>query len=65
MKFMISMDDALFERVNEYTEKHHISRSGLLAISVSQYLDAMDALPGLQSQIDDLKKALDNMAVVK
>ncbi len=65
MKFMISMDDELFDRVNDYANKNHISRSGLLSLSVTHYMDAMEALPGIKGQLDDLKKVLDNMAVVK
>lgn len=64
-KINISIDDDVLARVNAFTDKNHISRSGLLSMSVIQYMDAVEALPGLKTQLDDLKKALDDMAVVR
>jgi len=63
MKFMISMDDELFERVNDFAKSRHISRSALMTLSVTQYMDAIEALPGIKGQIDDLRKVLDDMSV--
>lgn len=54
MKFNMSMDDDLFERVNEFSKTMHISRSSLISMSVQQYLDAQAKIPTLLNQIDEL-----------
>lgn len=39
MKTAISMPDDVFERVNHYAERHHLSRSEVFVIAANQLFD--------------------------
>lgn len=39
MKAAISMPDDVFERVNDYAERHHLSRSEVFVIAANQLFD--------------------------
>jgi metal-responsive CopG/Arc/MetJ family transcriptional regulator len=58
MKTNISMQDDLYDRVNEFCKRRHMSRSGLISQAVQQYMDAVEQIPSLQSQLDELKNVL-------
>ena len=58
MKYNISMDDDLAKRVDEFVKKNHTNRSNLIAISLTTYMDAMEKIPSIQSDIEGLKGAL-------
>lgn len=61
-KINITVDDTLLQEVDKLAEQMHISRSGLISVSLTDYLDkrtAMQLLP-------DLMKAYENeMAAVR
>ncbi len=44
MKVQISMDDKLVERLDRYAEENYMSRSGLLSLAASQYLNANEVI---------------------
>lgn len=52
MKFQVNMDDALFERLEEYADSHYITRSGAVALACNQMI-----------MTDDISKAICSMAV--
>lgn len=54
MKFNVSMDDELFDRLESFSKRAHVSRSALIAMSVNQYIDAQEKIPTLMSQLDEL-----------
>lgn len=51
MKVQISMDNALVERVDSYADENYMSRSALVTLALTQYLNAAD-----------IKKAVSDMA---
>lgn len=53
-KINITLPVDLLERMALYSKKNSISRSGLIALSVSQYLNALEATPALQTILSSL-----------
>lgn len=47
-KINISIDDNLLSRVNEFADSNYISRSGLISLALSQYLDAQDVASAIK-----------------
>lgn len=58
MKLNISMNDDLYERVNEFCKVRHMTRSGLITQSVQQYMDAVEQIPSIKEQLEELKAVL-------
>lgn len=52
MKFMVSMDDELFERLDNFADRNYITRSGAVTMAVNQFIMA-----------DDMRRAICDMAV--
>lgn len=46
-KVQITLDDELLKRVDEFADENYMSRSGLLAISATQYLNTKDLFKAL------------------
>lgn len=44
MKVQITLDDELMKRVDAYADEHYMSRSGLLSIAVTQYLNTKEMI---------------------
>lgn len=42
MKVGITLDDALMARVDAYADANYMSRSGLLSLAVTQYLNSVE-----------------------
>lgn len=42
MKVQITLDDELLKRVDAYADENYLSRSGLLSIAVTQYLNTKE-----------------------
>ena len=73
MKVNITLDDELMQRVDAYADENYMSRSGLLSVAVTQYLNQQDvirAMKGLALSMakiaetnkidDDTKKELED-----
>ena len=43
-KVQISIDDKLLERADRYAEENYMSRSGLIALATSQYLNTNEVM---------------------
>lgn len=43
-KLQISMDDRLIERLDTYADDNYLSRSGTIAVAVSQFLNQQEAV---------------------
>lgn len=56
-KINITLQEDLLERMDTYASENALSRSALIALSVSQYLNAVEAMPSLN-------KLLTSMAAV-
>lgn len=58
----LSIDDIVLDRIDKFCETHHISRSKLMSLAVSDYITAQEQLPNLakdlKSQLDELEKSL-------
>ena len=42
MKVQITLDDELMKRVDEYADQNYMSRSGLLSLAATQFLNSAD-----------------------
>lgn len=58
MKVQITLDDELMKRVDTYADENYMSRSGLLSIAVTQYLNAKE----MTKAITRMSVALDKIA---
>lgn len=76
-KFNVSMSDELLDKVDRYSERNFISRSGLLSLAVSQFLkqdDIMNLALNLNSAVqkiaqtgtidDSVKKDLEDFRIM-
>lgn len=61
MKFNVSMKDDLFERFDKFSKDRHVNRSALVSIAVQQYMDAIEQLPVVQSQLEEMKDILSKL----
>lgn len=55
----ISISEDLLSRTDAYAKKKGLNRSVLITMALNTYLDAMDELPTVQAQLNDLKVAFD------
>lgn len=63
MKVQITLDDALMERVDVYADENYMSRSGLLSLAVTQYLNAAEATKAIKEMAVCMRKIADNGTV--
>lgn len=59
----ITIDEHLDDELIAFCKKNSTNKSGIIAIAVSQYLEAQKNLPTLVSQLDDLKDKIDKLLV--
>lgn len=64
-RYNITIDDELAEKMDEFMARFHTNRSNLISIAVSQYMDAVDAVPALKLQLKELETALESLAIEK
>jgi metal-responsive CopG/Arc/MetJ family transcriptional regulator len=63
MKVQITLDDALMERVDAYADENYMSRSGLLSLAVTQYLNAAEVTKAIKEMAVCIRKIADNGTV--
>lgn len=63
MKVQITLDDALMQRVDAYADQNYMSRSGLLSLAVTQYLNAADVSLAVKEMALAMRKIADNGTV--
>lgn len=56
MKVQITLDDALMERVDNFADSNYMSRSGLLSIAVTQYLNQNEAFAAIKQMSFAIQK---------
>ena len=59
MKVQITLDDELMKRVDEYADENYMSRSGLLSLAVTQYLNAADVTKAVKDMAIAMRKIAD------
>lgn len=63
MKVQITLDDALMKRVDAYADENYMSRSGLLSLAVTQYLNAAEVTKAIKEMAVCMRKIADNGTV--
>lgn len=58
MKVGITLDDNLLARIDSYADENYMSRSGLLSLAVTQFLNAAD----MAKAVKDLSLAMRKIA---
>lgn len=58
MKVGITLDDKLLARIDEYADANYMSRSGLLSLAATNYLNAVE----VHSAIKDISVAMRKIA---
>lgn len=59
MKVQITLDDDLMKRVDEYADKNYMSRSGLLSLAVTKYLNEADVIKAVKEMAVCMRKIAD------
>lgn len=62
-RFNISMEDEYLARIDAFCKSKGLSRSALLTVSSMSYIQAQEAIPDLQKQIDELKHAMEQLTI--
>ena len=60
MKLQISMDDKLVERIDRYADENYMTRSGLITLAASQYLNSNDVILLVKDISLAIRKIADN-----
>lgn len=63
MKVQITLDDALVQRIDAFADENYMSRSGLLSLAVTQYLNAADVTKAIKDMALCMRKIADNGSV--
>lgn len=53
-KINITLDEELLERIDKYAKTNAMSRSGLLAMSAAQYLNAVESMPSINKLLNSM-----------
>lgn len=59
MKVQISMDDALVDRLDLYAGRNYMSRSGLISLACTQFLNSSDAILAVKDIALAIRKIAD------
>lgn len=56
MKVNVTLDDELMKRVDDYADRNYMSRSGLLSIAVTQYLNTNEMILAISDMALSMRK---------
>lgn len=59
MKVQITLDDDLMSRVDTYADENYMSRSGLISLAVTQFLNAADVTRAVKDMSFAMRKIAD------
>ena len=62
-KITISLDDDLVKRADNYADENYMSRSGLISIALTQYLNSADVTKAIKDMAFAMRKIADNGVV--
>lgn len=63
MKANITLDDKLMERVDAYADNNYMSRSGLISVALTDYLNAKEMITSISDIAVTMKKIADKGTV--
>ncbi len=59
MKVQVSLDDKLMERIDNYADNNYMSRSGLLSLAATQFLNQADVVAAINDMSLSMRKIAD------
>lgn len=59
MKVNITLDDELMKRLDDYADRNYMSRSGLMSLAVTQYLNANEMILAVKDMALCMRKIAD------
>ena len=70
-RVMVTLDESLLARMDEYDQDHELTRSGLISLAVKDYMDSQALLPDFSAALsrlsdviaDNVKKGQEDEAV--
>ena len=62
-KVQISVDDELLKRIDSYSERNYLSRSGLITLAASKFLNQADVSSAIMDMALSMRKIADVGAV--
>ena len=63
LKVNISLDDELMKRTDNYADKNYMSRSGLISLALTQYLNGNEMIIAVKDIALSIRKMADNNTV--
>lgn len=60
-KLSVTIRSDLLERMDEYADDNGMTRSGLIAIAVTQYLNAVEAMPSVKKMLNAMAAVTDGV----
>ena len=63
MKVNITLDDELMQRLDNFADKNYMSRSGLVSLAVTQYLNANEMILAVKDMALCMRKIADTGVV--
>ena len=61
----VSLGDDVLSRADNFSKKAGLNRSSLITVALTTYIDAQEQLPSVQNQLDELKRALEELQAIK
>lgn len=63
LKVGITLDDKLLARIDEYSDENYMSRSGLISLACTQYLNSAEVTKAITEMALCMRKIADNGTV--
>lgn len=60
-KLSVTIREDLLDRMDEYADENGMTRSGLIAIAVTQYLNAVEAMPSVNKLLSAMAAVSDGV----
>lgn len=60
-KLSVTIRSALLDRMDRYADENGMTRSGLIAIAVTQYLNAVEAMPSVNKMLNAMSAVTDGV----
>lgn len=60
-KLSVTIRSDLLERMDDYADDNGMTRSGLIAIAVTQYLNAVEAMPSVKKMLNAMAAVTDGV----
>ena len=59
MKVNVTLDDELMARIDDYADRNYMSRSGLVSLACTQFLQAADVTRAIQEMSTAMRRIAD------